>query len=354
METFLPDLSTREAWKRLAEREAQGSRAKFWRSVPSLPPRPDDAHKGTFGTALLVGGSRGMAGAIGLAGAAAVVAGAGLTRLCVPDPILETVAGYDREYTTIPCPSDAQGRFSDAALDAILDAAASASAVGIGPGLGRSPALDRIVAELFFELTQPAVFDADALNALASAGVFGPDAGKAYVGRVPKGARVLTPHPGEFKRLAGFMPSDDRDDRKEASETFFKNYVAAYYGRTLNVDKSRLRPTTLLLKGHDTVVTELRFPSAGGHRIAQSINFTGNSNLATGGSGDVLTGLVVGLAAQGAPAADAARIAAALHGEASELRWTLCKRGATAGDIVRFIPPAFDYYMRATRACEAE
>jgi NAD(P)H-hydrate epimerase len=107
-------------------------------TLPSLPPRPSDAHKGTFGTALIIGGSRGMTGAVALAGMAALRGGAGLVRLAVADRCLETVAAYEPSYMTAALPDDIHGRISGAAHTRILELAQSATVVAIGPGLGRS------------------------------------------------------------------------------------------------------------------------------------------------------------------------------------------------------------------------
>ena len=346
METYLPDAATRDEWRLKAENEATGERSNFWRDVPPLPDRPADAHKGTFGTALAIGGSRGMPGAIALSGAAALVAGAGLSRVAVPESILATVSQFQREYTTIPCACDEAGRFVDDALETLLAESRRATAVAVGPGMGRSEALVRLVAELFFELEVPALFDADALNALAVSGVFS----RRFVGRVPKGPRVLTPHPGEFARLAGVMPTGEELNRRELSSAWLKNYVSTLYGSSTSRNPSSRQTATLLLKGANTVVTELTFPKVGGHKLVQTVNRTGDANLATGGSGDVLTGVVLGLMAQGVQSGAATRIGAAVHGLAAELRSTLVSRGALAGDVIRFLPSAFDYYSAARTA----
>ncbi len=227
IETYLPDAATRADFARRAEAAGRAN-PEFWGSLPPLPSRPLDGHKGTFGTALVVGGSRGMSGAISLTGSAALVAGAGLTRLFVPEAILETVAGFAREYTTIPGACDEFGRLKSAASEAILREASGATAVAVGPGFGRSAEATRLVVELFFELEGPAVFDADALNALAEAGVFGESAEKNeaisenFAGRKPRGARILTPHPGEFARLTGAKPSGDSAERIAAATSFAK------------------------------------------------------------------------------------------------------------------------------------
>ncbi len=348
METFLPDAATRADWAN--EARLSGEKSAFWRSLPELPARPSNGHKGTFGTAVAVGGSRGMSGAIALTGAAALVSGAGLTRLVVPDPILETVAGFEREYTTIPVASDALGRLAFGAKDEILRQANGATAVAVGPGLGRSADLDALVAALFFELERPSVFDADALNALAAAGVFASNG--PFAGREVRGARILTPHPGEFARLTGAKPPTDEAGRVDAARTFAERIGTLFdetNGKTKRTEISENQDVksekaarfVVVLKGAGTVVAD----ETG--RVA--VNETGNSNLATGGSGDVLTGIVLGLTAQGAAPFDAARLGGALHGLAANLRSKIVSRGAVASDVVRFLPVAFDYLQTAAK-----
>ncbi|MBQ7028675.1 MAG: hypothetical protein IJN32_00395 [Thermoguttaceae bacterium] len=483
IETYWPDAATRADFARQAE-ETGRANPSFWNGLPTFPTRPVDGHKGTFGTALCVGGSRGMSGAISLTGSAALVAGAGLTRLFVPESILETVAGFAREYTTIPGACDASGRLTSAAFDAILAEAANATALAVGPGFGRSAEATRLVVELFFELERPAVFDADALNALAEAGVFdetqtletrelekkktvaegtenavGEKGGEQeknaknaapsnrFAGRKPRGARILTPHLGEFARLTGAKPTGDRTARIDAATAFaerlerlfgdgarrrsesektvatalkndatlgtLESFLSGENGatdgtasgapstveakrrdaanggdsasrrekRTLQVDNPKTvsdysdgggsgdscaeaRKTqgdfsstakerasdgasfVVVLKGAGTVVAD--------GNGAVCVNETGNPNLATGGSGDVLTGVIVGLLAQGATPFDAARLAVALHGLAADLRATRCSRGAVASVVVRFLPLAFDFYEAAQTAARRE
>lgn len=391
IETYWPDAATQAEFARRAE-EAGRANPAFWDALSTLPERPTDGHKGTFGTALCVGGSRGMSGAISLTGSAALVAGAGLTRLFVPDSILETVAGFAREYTTIPGACDASGRLTSAACNAVLAEAANATAVAVGPGFGRSAEATRLVVELFFELERPAVFDADALNALAEAGVFGDletpkkrelakknasperseksEKGKngsegngasgRFGDRKPRGARILTPHPGEFARLTGAKPARDRAARIDAATALAKRLERLFGGDSKGGDarndeaqvkrRNELEENAsggdsafvVVLKGAGTVVAD----GSG----AVGVNETGNPNLATGGSGDVLTGVVVGLLAQGAAPFDAARAAVALHGLAADLRSTRSSRGAVASDVVRFLPLAFDFYEAAQTA----
>jgi len=278
--------------------------------LPRLPRRAVDAHKGDFGLALVVGGSRGMVGAVALAGIAALRGGAGLVRLAVPAVCQDTVAGFDPSYMTAALPADAEGRISSAAQDKIVELADSATVVACGPGLGRSVELERLVGWLYANLSKPMVVDADGLNALARR----PD-----VLAHPGGRRILTPHPGEFARLLGTRCTRAENRQAAAIE------LAARCG------------VVLVLKGHRTCVTD--------GRVA-TINTTGNPGMATGGSGDVLTGLISALWCQGLTPLDAARLGVHLHGLAGDLAAAqLGQVSLAAGDLVRFLPEAFQAFQ---------
>ncbi|MGQ9575877.1 MAG: NAD(P)H-hydrate dehydratase [Thermoguttaceae bacterium] len=282
--------------------------------LPRLPDRAPDSHKGQFGLALVVGGSRGMAGAVALAGLAALRGGAGLVRLAVPGPCLDTVAAIEPSYMTAPLPTDPAGRIALAALQTIKRLAAAATVVALGPGLGRSLGLDLLVGRLYAELPQPMVVDADGLNALA---------GRREMLACAGGPRVLTPHPGEFARLLGTdrMPPELRHE------------AAAELARRCGA--------VLVLKGHRTLVTD------GQNRW---INPTGNPGMATGGSGDVLTGLIAALACQGLVPYEAARLGVYLHGLAGDLAaGQLGQESLMASDLVRYLPQAFLAYRKECR-----
>ncbi len=244
--------------------------------LPRLPPRRPESHKGDFGRALLIGGSRGMAGAMALAGMAALRSGAGLVQLAVPEDCLPAVAAHEPSYMTAGLPGDAAGRLSLRAASHIEELASAATAVACGPGLGRSRGLDCLVSDLYCGLDRPMVLDADALNALSEATL--PLPAKSS----PPAPRVLTPHPGEFARLLGVKIADVQSRREELARQF-----AARYG------------VVVVLKGHQTVISD-------GARTA--INATGNPGMATGGSGDVLTGVTTALLCQGMLPYDAARL----------------------------------------------
>ncbi len=238
-----------------------------------------------------------MSGAVALAGMAALRGGAGLVRLAVPDRCLETVAAMEPSYMTVPLP---------ATFEMILELAEPATVVACGPGLGRSDELNGLVRRLYRELAKPLVVDADGLNALAD----DPD-----VLKEPGGPRILTPHPGEFARLVG--KKLDTEDRESAAVE-----LAAKCG------------VVLVLKGHRTLITD-------GKRQAK--NTTGNPGMATGGSGDVLTGLITALGCQGLDPFEAAQLGVHLHGLAGDFAASeLGEVSMIASDLVQFLPDAFE------------
>ena len=274
--------------------------------LPRLPERVAEGHKGHYGLALIVGGSRGMAGAAALAGMAALRGGAGLVRLAIPDACLDTIAAFEPSYMTLPLASDRRGRISLDALPQIFEQAERATAVAVGPGLGRSLGLDTIVARLYENLKIPMVLDADGLNGLA--------ARLDRLGR-PAGPRVLTPHPGEFERLAGVKPRAEKERIAEAARL------------------AKRLSAVVVLKGHRTVIAD-------GERTA--VNTTGNPGMATGGSGDVLTGLITSLICQNLASFEAARLGVYLHGLAGDIAAeSLGQESLTARDLVTTLPGAF-------------
>jgi len=276
--------------------------------LPKLPQRDDDAHKGDFGFVLIIGGSRGMAGAVALAGIAALRGGAGLVRLAVPEGCLETVASLESSYMTVPLPDDEAGRIAEDALERIAEAADWADVVAVGPGLGHSAGLDLLVGRLYRELNKPLVLDADALNALAT---------QCDILTEPGGPRILTPHPGEFARLIGKkLPLEQREEA--AIE------LAARCG------------LVVVLKSHHTLTTDGRHSTR---------NNTGNPGMATGGSGDVLTGLIASLLGQGLEPFDAARLGVHLHGLAGDCAAEeLGQRSMIASDLVEYLSDAFEEF----------
>jgi NAD(P)H-hydrate epimerase len=254
-----------------------------------------------------------MSGAACLAGLGALRGGAGLVTVAVPRSISPIVAGVEPSYLTFPLPEDADGRLSHDALGLLEAEIAKQTSFAIGPGLGQSAALAAIVGRLFSSVECPAVFDADALNALA--GAPGPLAARKRH-RDEVLPRVLTPHPGEFARLLGTDTAAVQKNRESLAVQFAAEH--------------RL---VLVLKGHRSVITD-------GRRVA--INTTGNSGMATGGTGDVLTGLIAALLAQGMAPFEAAQLGAHLHGLAGDLAAkAVSKPGLIASDLPRRLGDAW-------------
>lgn len=269
---------------------------------PSLPERPVEGHKGLFGRVLVVGGNEGMIGAPVLAGTAALRMGAGLVQIAVPRAILPYALSITPELIGL-------GLDKAAGKDQLLEAGQAADAIILGPGLGKTPeAMGRL--QRLVRLEKPMVLDADALNLIA-----GMKRWPTYF----KASAVLTPHPGEMKRLAKLLgrdnvPTDD-EGRLDLAAT-----AARQFGQTL------------LLKGHRTVVTD-------GHRAY--FNTTGDSTLSKAGTGDVLCGILATLLAQEMLPFDAAALASHLHGLAGERAGQrLGRRSPLARDIIDALPDA--------------
>ena len=278
--------------------------------TPPVPPvRSNDAHKGDCGRVLVIAGSRGMSGAACLAATAALRGGAGLVTAAIPEGISAIVAGFEPSYLTAPLAEDDQGRIKSAAHKRLMELVASQSSVAIGPGIGQSSSLLEVVADLYDTVPVPMVVDADALNLLAK---------RPYLLKRAEGAasRVLTPHPGEFARLTGLdVPTIQGDREKHAVEFARRNDVI------------------VVLKGRGTIVTD-------GRKL--SVNETGNSGMATGGTGDVLTGLIASLLAQGLAPFDAARLGAHVHGLAGDIAAEeSSKPGLIASDVLRCLGRAW-------------
>jgi len=276
--------------------------------VPRLPPRARDAHKGDFGHVLVLGGSPGLTGAPALAGMAALRSGAGLATVGCPRAVQPVVAGFSPCLMTLGLPDTPGGALAHAALAAALRFSSRCRAVVLGPGLGRDPDTGELVRSFVASLESAAVVDADALNLLA---------GRAEALRDAPGSFVLTPHPGEAGRLLGLPASAPiPKDRKRAVE-----------------DLAALSGGVAVLKGHRTLVCD-------GKRLYE--NRTGNPGMATGGTGDVLAGVIGALLAQGLEPFDAAILGARVHGTAGDLAARrLGEVSLLATDVLEALPEAF-------------
>jgi hydroxyethylthiazole kinase-like uncharacterized protein yjeF len=270
-----------------------------------LPDRPREAHKGTFGTVVVLAGSLGFTGAAYLASTAAARTGAGLVRLLVANTIYPILAAKCTEVMATPIQEVAPGAVGHAAYDSILRQLSTAEAGVIGPGLGRDRSTWRLVIDLVHHVTCPLVIDADALNALAET-----PRSKTKLGK----NRILTPHPGEMARLTGKTIEAIGADRAGAARKAAKEWGAV-----------------VVLKGARTVVAH---PDG---RISEDPHEV--PALATGGTGDVLSGIIGGLIAQGSDPYAAAVTGVYIHAAAGRrLAQKLGDSGLLAGDLLLEIP----------------
>lgn len=276
------------------------------RELPRLSPRRPDSHKGDFGRVLVVAGSVGMSGAAVLCGLGALRTGAGLVRIACPAPVQPLIAQAHPCLMTVPMAADAEGRFAAAAWDQVREQLDWADVLAYGPGLGQSAALDSLLLNVLANCRVPIVLDADGLNALAH--LLAREAVPALSDQV-----VLTPHPGEFARLWGH-----RCLTTEVPE------AAAELARRLSA--------VVLVKGNRTLITD-------GRRSVR--NETGNPGMATGGSGDVLTGVIAALLGQKLPAFEASVLGAHIHGLAGDLAaHEIGPVGLVATDLLDRLPRA--------------
>jgi len=267
-------------------------------TIPKLKPRPVEAHKGDFGKVCIIAGSVGMSGAAALAGRAALRSGAGLVRVATPKSVLRIVASIEPSFTTI----------SAKAIHAVLEAAGQNDAVAFGPGIGISGAIRSILERLLDQQNLRLVIDADGLNNLAGL--------RNWPARL-KAKLILTPHPGEMKRLwSGLLREELPAEKPEQAMRF-----------------AQCTNTVVVLKGAGTVVTD-------GEKVY--INKTGNPGMATAGSGDVLTGVITALLGQDLSDFDAAVLGVYIHGLAGDIAAE--KFGPVSlitTDIIDSLPGAF-------------
>jgi NAD(P)H-hydrate epimerase len=289
-------------------------------SLPPLPQRRADTHKGETGWIFCVAGSVGMVGAAALCSRAAMRAGAGLVRVGMPWRLAAVVAGRDPNVMTAALPETEDGTISAISPPKIIKAAEGADVILIGPGLSQNPQTVQAVITLLPQVHARLVIDADALNAVAHDGC-----------KVLKdidrklGLPVLTPHPGEMKRLLG----KDFDGTELGSGDDNRRKVALSFAKKHKV--------VLVLKGFHTVVTD-------GKRVYT--NSTGNPGMAKAGMGDVLCGVIAALLGQGFDAFEAASLGAYLHGLAGDM---VCARmgeiGMLATDVIEELPLAAHRYQ---------
>ncbi|MCX7013668.1 MAG: NAD(P)H-hydrate dehydratase [Candidatus Sumerlaeota bacterium] len=284
-----------------------------------LPRRPGDGNKGTFGKALILAGSTGMTGAAVLAARAAGRSGAGLIYCGVPAGLEIVFDILLVEAVKRRIPSRAGGRFDEASIDAALAAAREVESVALGPGLSTEPGVAEFVRAILEQYRGALVLDADGLNVLGEE----PD-----VLRRRPGPTIVTPHPGEMGRLIGRSARDVQADRVGIARSFAERH---------NV--------VVVLKGAQSVIAEPNGQAA--------LNTSGNSGMAKGGSGDVLTGLIAGLLAQGLDPARAAQAGVFLHGLAGDIAARRHGvRAMTPSDMIECLGEAFQTIEKAAREKE--
>ena len=287
--------------------------------APLIGPRPRAANKGNFGHVLVLGGSTGKAGAAAMAGMAVLRAGAGLSTVATANSVLATVAGFHPELMTESLEETEAGSIALAALQqGRLDALIKGKTVlAVGPGISRHPDTAAFVRGVIKKYKLPIVLDADGLNAFEN--------GAAEL-KNRAGALVITPHPGEMARLIGSSIPAVQHDRLNVARTF-----------------AREHEVIVVLKGHRTLIAQ---PDG-----TVWVNTTGNPGMATGGTGDILTGMVSGLIAQHPDRIAEAVIAAVhLHGLAGDVaRESMGEHSMVATDLLQALPEAFRRTQAAAR-----
>ncbi len=283
--------------------------------LPELPKRRPESHKGDYGRVLIIAGSPGMTGAACLAAMGALRGGAGLVTVACPCGVQPVVASKLTEALTLSLGECVEGSVSSAAVAELEKPVACADVVAAGPGIGTAPDTIEFVRRLLPAAARPLVLDADALSALA---------GNAALLAERAHLTVITPHPGELGRMFGSPTDDIQADR------------ISWAARAAKETKA-----VCVLKGHGTVVSD-------GEQ--SYVNKTGNPGMATGGSGDVLTGLIAALLAQGLNGFGASCLGVHIHGLAGDLAARkLGQVSLIAGDIVEYLPDAFRQYQKKRR-----
>ena len=287
--------------------------------APLLAPRARDANKGSYGHVLVIGGSLGKAGAAAMAGFSALRAGAGLSTVATPKSVLATVAGFHPELMTEPLPETEEGTISLRALESRsgFDTLLERKTLAIGPGISRNAETAEFVRGIVERGDRPPVLnsvvnmvlDADGLNAFEGAADKLDGRGRTL---------VITPHPGEMSRLTGLSIAEIQAHRLEVARNFARDHELI-----------------VVLKGHRTLIAA---PDG-----TVWVNPTGNPGMATGGTGDILTGMVAGLIAQHPQhPLEATALAVYLHGFAGDLASeSVGENSLVATDLVRFLPQAF-------------
>jgi hydroxyethylthiazole kinase-like uncharacterized protein yjeF len=273
-----------------------------------LPRRQSDSHKGNFGHALLIGGSKGMMGAIQMSSLAALRAGAGLVTAALPKSMLPALQSSCMELMVKGLEEDSTGKISNSAQPLIKELLHKTNVCAIGPGMGTNSDAAELVRFVLAAGEQPVVIDADGINALQ---------GKTQLLLDAKMPVVITPHPGEMARLTGLSIADIQAQRIDVARKFAQEWKVI-----------------IVLKGHKTIVA--------GSQGEIFVNLSGNQGMATAGSGDVLTGIITSFIAQGLKPFAAAVAGVYIHGLSGDIMaHKKSQRALIAGDLIAGLGEAF-------------
>lgn len=282
---------------------------KLIESLPELPTRRQDCHKGDNGKILIIAGSLGMTGAAYLCSMGALRAGAGLVYLAVPKSQQPVLASKLTEVITYAMPETYDGTLALKAKERLIALTKDIDIIVVGPGISRQTETIKLIQEFLLVCQKPLVIDADGLNAISDA---------KYITRMVKSVAnsvILTPHSGEMARLINKSGAFVEHNRQKVA-----------------IETARKYGVIMALKGYKTVVTD-------GNRVY--INNTGNPGMATAGSGDVLTGIIAGLLGQKMPDFQAVQLAVYLHGKAGDLAAKdLGQHSLIASDLLKYLPKA--------------
>jgi hydroxyethylthiazole kinase-like uncharacterized protein yjeF len=285
--------------------------------APLLAPRPVDSNKGKYGHVLVIGGSEGKAGAAAMAGMSVLRSGGGLSTVATPKSVLATVAGFHPEVMTEPLAETAAGAISEGALARLYELAKGKTVLAIGPGLSRDTEAAATARSLVAKCPTPMVVDADGLNAF-----------EGHIEELNGKDRslVITPHPGEMARLAGCATAEVQADRLGTARKFAREHCLI-----------------VVLKGYRTLIVR---PDG-----EAWVSTTGNPGMSTGGTGDILTGMVAGMMAQHPENIFLAVIGAVhLHGLAGDvMRESVGENSLVATDLLRGLPEAFRRTRKAAQ-----
>jgi hydroxyethylthiazole kinase-like uncharacterized protein yjeF len=272
-----------------------------------LDPRPAQSHKGDYGHLFVLGGSPGKTGAAALVCSGAMRIGTGLVTLGIPASLNSILEAKLTEAMTAPLPDAGSGYLTVDAVEGIYQLLEGKTALALGPGISTELSVQEVIAKLTSETALPMVVDADGITALVS---------RSAILKQAKGSVILTPHPGEMARLTGITTQEVQDDRISVAKSCAVSYNAI-----------------VVLKGNRTVIAT---PDEEVY-----INPTGNPGMATGGTGDVLTGMIGGLLAQGLPPLEAAKWGVYVHGLAGDMAaQEIGEIPLIASDIIDYLPDA--------------